>query len=89
MGRGTTVLEAALLGADPFGLRHSTPESVLAGPRTASALLERLPLAYREIDFAAADDCPDELLVFFHKRNLIQIAALKKYLLARRKTKIH
>jgi hypothetical protein len=87
MGRGTTVLEAALLGRVPFGCDINPLSLVLAGPRLRPPGLEEVAARLDEIDLAASDDCPEDLLVFFHQETLTQIAALRKYLIKRRKTK--
>lgn len=84
MGRGTTVLEAALLGRIPFGCDANPLSMVLARPRLRPPLLEDVANRLRQIDFSAAKEFPEELLVFFHPETLKEIASLKHYLLARR-----
>jgi hypothetical protein len=84
MGRGTTVLEAALLGRVPCGCDINPLSVVLTRPRLHPPSLEDVAERLRQIDFAAPDEFPEDLLVFFHADTLRAIAALKKYLLARR-----
>ncbi len=84
MGRGTTLIEAALLGRVPLGCDVNPLSLVLAGPRLHPPFLEDVAERLRQIDFSSADEPPEDLLVFFHPETLRQIAALKKYLLARR-----
>ena len=84
MGRGTTVLEAALLGRVPYGCDINPLSVVLTRPRLRPPLLEEVAQRLREIDFACSDEFPEDLLVFFHPNTLRAIASLKKYLLARR-----
>jgi hypothetical protein len=84
MGRGTTVLEAALLGRVPFGCDINPLSLVLVRPRLVPPLVADVAKRLQEIDFASFDEFPEELLVFFHPDTLRQIASLKKYLLARR-----
>ena len=84
MGRGTTVLEAALLGRVPCGCDINPLSVVLTRPRLHPPSLEDVAQRLRQIDFAASDEFPEELLVFFHPDTLRAIASLKKYLLARR-----
>ena len=85
MGRGTTVLEAALLGRVPCGCDINPLSVVLTRPR-----LCRPP----EPDVAPAasgpkstltpvDEFPEDLLAFLSPRDLRAFASLKKYLLAR------
>ena len=87
MGRGTTVLEAALLGRVPCGCDINPLSVVLTRPRLRPPSLEDVAQRLRQIDFASSDEFPEELLVFFHPDTLRAIAALKKYLLARRAAK--
>ena len=84
MGRGTTLLEAALLGRIPFGC-DVNPLSLRSDPARASVRRGSRKSAARlaEIDFRDHDELPEELLVFYHPETLREIAALKKYLLGR------
>ena len=84
MGRGTTVLEAALLGRVPCGCDINPLSVVLTRPRLRPPSLEEVAQRLRQIDFASCDEFPEDLLVFFHPDTLRAIASLKKYLLARR-----
>ena len=84
MGRGTTILEAALLGRVPFGCDINPLSIVLVRPRLRPPSVEAVAGRLRQIDFAACDELPEDLLVFFHPDTLRAIASLKRYLLARR-----
>ncbi len=84
MGRGTTVLEAALLGRVPCGCDINPLSVVLTRPRLRPPSLEDVEQRLAEIDFTSFDEFPEDLLVFFHPDTLRAIASLKKYLLARR-----
>jgi len=84
MGRGTTVLEAALLGRVPCGCDINPLSVVLTRPRLRPPRLEDVAQRLKQIDFTSSDDFPEDLLVFFHPDTLRAIASLKKYLLARR-----
>jgi hypothetical protein len=83
MGRGTTLLEAALLGRIPVGCDVNPLSEILLQPRleppTCRAVIERL----NSLDFAQYDEYPEDLLVFYHPETLKAICSLKKYLLAR------
>jgi hypothetical protein len=83
MGRGTTLLEAALLGRIPFGCDVNPLSLRLIGPRLRPPGLEEIRARLAEINFRDHDELPEELLVFYHPETLREIAALKKYLLAR------
>src|SRR5439155_11232550 len=81
MGRGTTPLEAALLGRVPCGCDLNPLSAVLTRPRLRPPLLDAVAERLREIDFRARVVFPENLLVFFHPDTLRQIASLKQYLL--------
>jgi len=85
MGRGTTPLEAALLGRVPIGCDVNPLSSVLVRPRLNPPALREVEKRLAEIPFADPDEFPEELLVFYHPDTLAQIVSLKKYLLQRRK----
>ena len=84
MGRGTTVLEAALLGRVPCGCDINPLSVVLTRPRLRPPSLEDVAERLRQINFASGGDFPEDLLVFFHADTLRALASLKNYLLARR-----
>jgi hypothetical protein len=80
MGRGTTLLEAGLLGRIPAGCDVNPLSLVLAGPRLQPPDQEEVLARLNQIDFRNHDECPEDLLVFYHPETLREIAALKKYL---------
>ncbi len=86
MGRGTTVLEAALLGRLPAGGDINPLSRVLVGPRldppTTTAVEKRL----RELDLTRCGGRREDLLAFYHNDTLTQVCALREYLLAGEKT---
>jgi hypothetical protein len=81
MGRGTTVLEAALRQRQAAGGDINPLSQVLVGPRleppTAAAVDRRL----KEIDLSHSEDRREDLLAFYHAETLTQICALREYLL--------
>ncbi|HMP82454.1 MAG TPA: DNA methyltransferase [Verrucomicrobiota bacterium] len=83
MGRGTTPVEAALLGRVPWGNDINPLSLTLSVPRLSPPTLAQIETRLREINLADHDECPDELLVFYHPDTLREICALKKYFLAR------
>ena len=83
MGRGTTLLEAGLLGRVPVGCDVSPLSVFLCRPRLNPPILEQVTQRLARIDFADADEIPEELLVFYHPETLREICALRKYLLSR------
>jgi hypothetical protein len=84
MGRGTTPLEAALLGRVPLGCDVNPLSITLTRPRLRPPTLEEVAARLRDIDFAAAGEQPEDLLAFYHPTTLRQISALRKYLESRR-----
>ncbi len=83
MGRGTTVLEAALRGRVPCGNDVNPLSAMLVRPRLSPpslpaifARLEALPLRW-------TGWLDDDLLVFFHPQTLAEICALRDHLLRR------
>jgi len=83
MGRGTTPLEAALLGRVPFGNDINPLSCVLIRPRLSPPSLGQIEERLSRIDFALGVEWPAELLVFYHPETLRQICALKHYLLVK------
>ncbi|MCA8958037.1 MAG: site-specific DNA-methyltransferase, partial [Planctomycetes bacterium] len=84
LGRGTTLVEAALLGRVGLGCDVNPLSTVFAWPRIEPPLQEEVQQRLQDIDFDAVDEQPDELLVFFHPDTLRRISALRAYLRARR-----
>src|SRR5437667_4842376 len=58
MGRGTTLLEAALLGRVPCGCDVNPLSAVLVQPRLRPPILQQILERLQKIDFAAAADAP-------------------------------
>jgi hypothetical protein len=85
MGRGTTLLEAALLGRIPAGCDVNPLSAVLVRPRLNPPRLAQIAERLNQIDFTTATNLPDDLLVFYHPETLRQIVSLKEYLLHRTK----
>jgi SAM-dependent methyltransferase len=85
MGRGTTLLEAALLGRVPVGCDINPLSAMLTWPRLRPPSLAQIEGRLVQISFADQDAFPEDLLVFYHPETLKEIASLKRYLLRRRK----
>jgi hypothetical protein len=83
MGRGTTVLEAALLGRQAIGCDVNPLSAILIAPRLVPPSIDAIRARLEEIDFARSAPLPDELLVFYHLDTLREICALRDYLNAR------
>jgi hypothetical protein len=83
MGRGTTLVEAALMGRRACGCDVNPLSTVLCGPRLRPPSMPHVQEALAAVDFRDAGEMPEELLVFYHEDTLRQISALRKYLLER------
>jgi hypothetical protein len=80
MGRGTTVVEAALLNRIPFGCDINPLSLFLTKPRLEPPSVRQVDERLDSVDWQDHDEFPDELLVFYHPETLREICALKKYL---------
>ena len=83
LGRGTTLLEAALLGRRVVGCDVNPLSRVLIAPRLAPPRQEDVVRRLCEIDFGASVECPEDLLVFYHPETLRELCALRAALLGR------
>ncbi len=81
MGRGTSPLEAALLGRVPFGNDANPLSLLMTRPRLCPPTLAQVEARLRGIPLDDPADVPEDLLVFYHPETLRQISSLKKYLL--------
>jgi hypothetical protein len=86
MGRGTTLLEAALLGRVPSGCDANPLCQKLIAPRLDPPIILEVQERLVEINFDAHAKIPKDLLVFYHPQTLRQICALRSYLLGREKS---
>ena len=83
MGRGTTVVEAALLGRTPVGCDINPLSQILTRPRLDPPELSEIQERLEQIDLDREIDTWDELLVFYHPATLREITDLRRYLLYR------
>lgn len=83
MGRGTTVVEAALLGRVPAGCDVNPLSAILTAPRLSPPTIDSVVKRLDEIDLSSAFSIPPELRVFYHEETLREICALREYLMAR------
>jgi len=80
MGRGTTPLEAALLGRVPNGSDANPLSVVLVAPRLDPPSITDIADRLRTPDWRYDDAMPEDLLVFYHPETLREICALRTYL---------
>lgn len=81
MGRGTTPVQAALMGRRPLGNDVNPLSRLLTRPRLRVPLLADVAAALRSIDWSAPCDVRDDLLAFYHPQTLRHICVLRDHLL--------
>jgi hypothetical protein len=85
MGRGTTLLESALLGRVPIGCDINPLSAVLCLPRMKLIDASEVEKRLHEIDLGHADDVREDLLVFYHPDTLRELCSLREYFIQRAK----
>ena len=83
MGRGTTLLEAAMLGRIPVGCDINPLSSILLQPRFRPPELSAISRRLEKIDLEKPCKIWKELLVFYHPKTLQAVTNLRNYLLRR------
>lgn len=83
MGRGTTLLESALLGRVPLGCDVNPLSALLCQPRMQSVSDQQIRQRLGEIDLTRAREIREDLLVFYHPETLRELCALREYFLHR------
>jgi len=85
-GRGTTAIEAALRGRKVIANDINPLSALLAAPRLAVPTLKAIEVRLAEIPRSARWRSTLDLSMFYEHRTLAEIAALRNWLLARRKS---
>ncbi len=85
MGRGTTLIEAALRGRVPAGCDINPLGAVLVGPRLHPPTFEEVRARLERIPMEWDGELRDDLLAFYHSDTLREILALRHYLLGRQR----
>ena len=83
MGRGTTLIEAALMGRVPYGCDINPLSDIIIRPRLAPPTVGDVEERLGEVDLHFTGELPEDLLVFYHRDTLKQICALREYLIGR------
>lgn len=83
MGRGTTLLEAALRGRTPLGNDVNPLAGILLLPRLDPPGIQEIQARLGELEWDRAVEVELDLSMFYHPRTLRDIAALRAYLLDR------
>ncbi len=87
MGRGTTLIEAALMGRVPVGNDVNPLCAVLAAPRVQPPPPMDVEARLDQLSFEQEGEAPEDLRVFYHPDTLREIASLRAYFIERRKEK--
>ena len=87
LGRGTTLIEATLLGRFVIGNDVNPLSSVLTSPRLSPPNLFEIKKRLEEISLDEIDCEFSELLVFFHPQTLSEILAWRNYFAKRQENK--
>jgi hypothetical protein len=84
-GRGTTAVQAALMGRGPAANDVNPLSAMLSSPRFSPPSVAALGARLAEIDLSKApsDPADADLMVFYHPETLKQIKALRAWLLNR------
>ncbi len=83
MGRGTTIIEAALLGRRPAGCDVNPLSAILVAPRLDPPTIAEIEDRLGTLDLDAAVGVRNDLRVFFHTATLRAVTNLRRYLLER------
>jgi hypothetical protein len=81
MGRGTTPLQAALMGRRPLGNDANPLSVLLTRPRLSPPPLAEIARRLETIDWNARETRPEPLLAFYSPKTLGEIVALRRWLL--------
>ena len=80
-GRGTTLLQAALMDRIPYGCDINPLSEKLIGPRLAPPEIEAVEQRLRKIRFQSGKNSHENLRAFYHPKTLQSLTALRSYLL--------
>lgn len=86
MGRGTTPIEAAILGRRPVGNDVNPLSAMLVRPRLHAPSDEQVERRLHEIDWTWTGPVRQDLSVFYHPETLRQIHALRHWFADRQAT---
>ena len=83
-GRGTTVIEAALMGRNIISNDINPLNKILSKPRLNIPTLDELQLRLDEIPISTKHKPDIDLKMFYHKNTLTEIISLREYLKKRK-----
>ena len=79
MGRGTTPVEAALMGRVPYGCDVNPLCAMLTRPRLSLPDSAQIEKRLAGLDLNYSGELPQDLLVFYHPDTLRELCALRRY----------
>lgn len=83
LGRGTTLLEAAMLGRIPWGCDINPLSALLIAPRLNPPTTKEIAVALDSLPLDSASEAgPEELLAFYHPKVLKALMSLKERFIA-------
>lgn len=85
MGRGTTLIEAAILDRIPIGCDINPLSRLLCEPRLSFPNCDEVINRLSEIPTTPLGLVRNDLLVFYHRETLDQVTALREYLINKQK----
>lgn len=83
MGRGTTPIQAALMGRRPSGNDINPLSVLLTRPRLNPPALADVVRRLRDVNWASGEIEREDLLAFYHPETLSKLTALRRWLLER------
>ena len=79
MGRGTTAIQAAIMGRRPLGADINPLSPMLVRPRLNAPRQLQVAARLAHIDWRHDSEMREDLLVFYHRETLRQIHALQRW----------
>lgn len=86
MGRGTTLVEAALLGRAAWGNDVNPLSKILVRPRFHPPTIEEVEQRIANLGLNRRSRAPVDLSMFYHARTEAEIVSLRRYLLERQRS---
>jgi len=86
MGRGTTPLQAVLMGRNAVGNDINPLSTYLVRPRTCPPTVRQIEGRLNELNWNFDGAIDEDLLVFYHEATLRQIHSVREYLIDRQKS---
>lgn len=83
MGRGTTPVQAALMGRQAFGNDINPLSVLLTRPRLRPITLQAVAAALQTVDWSRGEIEREDLLAFYHPETLKKLEALRLWLVER------